>query len=223
MLSTINERLTMLELELDSLEGVDEQYHSLYVENEGKFVFTVPEKVDVDGLKKTVKAVRNERDDFKKTLARLKAESEEKENNTLVEKEQYKELWEKEKDLNQGLRGELTETQKKTYADKIVSRITTDPKKAKFVESEILKNIDLLDGNLNIVGIAGVETSDQLVEHFREQYPFFVDGSKASGGGSTGSKGEMPHSNLKTLEEFNKLSPVEKMEYNRKTSGRFKE
>lgn len=58
-----------LEESVDTLEGVDESLHSLYVEEGGKFIFKIPEKQDTSMLELTLK---KERDIAKEAKSRLK-------------------------------------------------------------------------------------------------------------------------------------------------------
>lgn len=64
----------MLKAQIDTLDGVDEKYHGLYQEKDGKYHLTGVELPDVDGLKS---ALQSERENAKK-LAADKAELDKK-------------------------------------------------------------------------------------------------------------------------------------------------
>lgn len=61
----------MLKTQLDTLEGVDEKFHSLYEEKDGKFTLTGVELPDTSGLKKALDAEREEKKTYAEQLKEL--------------------------------------------------------------------------------------------------------------------------------------------------------
>ena len=63
----------MLKSNIDNLDGVDEKFHSLYTEKDGKFVLTGVEIEDVAGLKGSLKKERDANEQLQKDVKALKS------------------------------------------------------------------------------------------------------------------------------------------------------
>lgn len=107
-----------LQLELDSLDGVDESVKTLYTEKDGKFRLEVDGLPDVDGLKKKVDELLSE----KKTAAQKAKDAQEE-----LEREKRKKAMES---------GD-TETLRKSYDEKIALLKTDSETKLTQLESQI--------------------------------------------------------------------------------------
>jgi hypothetical protein len=86
-----------LELNVDSLDGIDESLHGLYVKGDNGYTLDVTGVEDVTGLKNALKAERDGNKSAKQKLAELEAEKEEAEKAILLEQGKYKDLSDKEK------------------------------------------------------------------------------------------------------------------------------
>ncbi len=181
-----------LDYVLDSLEGLEESVQALYVEKDGSFLLDVSGIDTGDELKG---ALEKEREARRKAERKLKKEGDlksEQERKALEKKEEYKTLYETEKEANKGLRESGKKNEKSSFANGIVAELTTDTKRAKVLKKQILSNIDFdKEGEIEIVGVAGVSTTSEFISHLKKEYDFLIDGSKASGGGSKG--GEEKH------------------------------
>lgn len=86
-----------LELNIDSLEGLDESLHGLYVKGDSGYTLDVTGVEDVKGLKTALGSEREANKTAKQKLKELEDEKEEAQRKILEEQGKYKELTEKEK------------------------------------------------------------------------------------------------------------------------------
>lgn len=199
---------------VDSIEGLSEDIKKEYTEKDGKWHLDVS-GIDTGDELKT--ALAKERDARREADRKLK-ESDDKAaadaKKTLEEKEDYKKLWQTEKEEKEKLRIENNVTRKTSYADAIVNSLTTSTKKAKLLRDQVIGNLEIDGDKVIIKGIAGVETADELTGHLKKEYDFLVDGRKSSGGDANGDgdKGGDSKTKEMTQTEFNALSETAKME-----------
>ncbi len=176
---------------VDSLEGMDDTVKSLYVEKDGSFFLDVSGIDDGKELKGALEKERVLRRGLEKQIKKagdLKSEDERK---ALEKKEEYKTLYESEKESNVLLKKTAKDAKKSLYADGIISELTTDTKRARVLKNQIISSFDFTDdGEIEIVGIKGVTKSSELISHLKKEYDFLIDGSKASGGGANGGDGQ---------------------------------
>lgn len=201
-----------LKFVVDTLEGIDEGLHGEYEERDGKFHLKVdglPAHEDVGGLKSALQKEREARSKAEKRISEIEMES-------MKGKEQYKELYEKQVELNSELQNSYSKEKRENFADKIVIPLTKDPRKARLLKNEVLQLVDIEDGQTKINGF---EKSEDLVAHLQEEFKFLVDASQASGGGATGN--DIGGSDAKKMKwsEFNKLSPEEQSKFIRIDKG----
>jgi len=197
-----------LKFKVESLEDVGEGFRDLYVEKDGVYILDaegLPEPEDVSGLKSALDKERKAARDAERRAKRLEDERKTEQEKLLEDQQQYKSLWEKEKDEKQLLSKTLQDEKKRHKADAIVARLTNDEKQAKFLHSEILKNLEYVDGEVKLVETSGFASLDELQEHLKKEYPFLTGGSKASGAGALG------NNRGTQTEDFSKLSPRERL------------
>lgn len=71
----------------------------------------------------------------------------------------------------------------------IAAELTRDTKRAELLKEQIGKYARYTDNGVKFE-MGGVEVDrSKVIEHLTESYGFLIDGSQASGGGATGSKG----------------------------------
>lgn len=113
----------------------------------------------------------------------LKTKLKEKENATLIEKEQYKELWEQEKQRAAEYENKITEFKQSYLEDKKRSAIEKEaiklgikPNYLRFVYSEAGDSVEIETtsaGNINVLG------AKEFMESFRESNPDLFKNEKA--------------------------------------------
>lgn len=193
-----------LDYTVETLDGLDEAVSSLYVASGDEFILDVS-GIDTGDELKT--ALGKERELRKAAEKKLKKDGDLKsklEKEALEKKEEYKTLYETEKETNQGLVKDKRKAKKSSFANSIVSELTNDVKRAKALKNLILGNLDFdADGDIQITGIDGVTNKKSFISHLKKQYDFIIDGSKASGGGAKGGTGEQKP-------EFHK-DPIERL------------
>ncbi len=202
-----------LDYTVNSLDGVDDAVKSLYVEKDGSFILDISGIDTGEELKGALDKERDARRKLEREVKRngdLKAEEERK---ALETKEEFKTLYDTALAENQVLKQNQLDNKKLSFADSIVSGLTTDTKRAGVLKKQVLDNLSFDDdGEVQISGIAGVTKSSEFVSHLRKEYDFLVDGSKASGGGSAGGGGK-PEGKSKTIEQFQQLNGHERMKF----------
>lgn len=115
------------------------------------------------------------------------------------EQNDFKQLYESQKTEAEALQVKLQEMtsniQRQTVmseAARLASGLTKDVAKAKLLEQQISQRLALVDGEIKVLDESGqltVSKPESLTESIRENYPFLVDGSQASGGGAARSQG----------------------------------
>lgn len=198
-----------LQFKVEKLEDVEESIRGLYVEKDGAFVLDaegLPEVEDVSGLKSALEKERKAARDADKRAKKLEDEKRNQDEKSLEDQQKYKELWNQAKTEKEGLSVKLQETVKESTADRIVAQLTNDEKQAKFLKSEILKNLEYVDGDVKLVGTTGFDSFASYQDHLKTEYPFLTGGNKAVGGGAIGNNQRGMQN-----EDFNKLPPRERL------------
>lgn len=177
-------------------EHEQDQAHESAPEQETK-TYTAAE---VEEMTKGLKAKVDELLGEKKTVAQRAKELEEAqaaaEQERLKEKEEFKTLWEREQQAKKELQ-EKYETFSKQVQQKevelasssIAAELTRDTKRAELLKEQIGKYARYTEEGVKFE-MGGVEVDrSKVIEHLTESYGFLIDGSQATGGGATGSKG----------------------------------
>lgn len=193
-----------LKFEVEKLDEIPEELQPLYTENNGKFRLQVEGIDPADELKRALAAERQESKSAKAKLAEAERLREEAERKKLEENKQYEELWRKEKEEKSRIASEYESARKEAFVDLQISKLTSDSNRAKILKREMLDNVGISEGKISIIGLPGIGTADELLAHYREQFSFLVDGSKASGGGASGSGG-------KPTIDYSKMTPIERL------------
>ena len=184
----------MLSFEVDTLDGVEEQFKPLYEEKGGKYRLKVTGIDPADELKE---ALRKEREDRQAANAKLsdyekaQAESEAK---RLEEKQEFETLYkntkgafDKQSQEFDDFRRKLADKDRGELATELANSLTRDVSRADLLKKEALAYIQHTADGVVISGPDGTLTKDQLKSQLAERYPFLVDGNQSSGGGATGS------------------------------------
>jgi hypothetical protein len=87
-------------------------------------------------------------------------------------------------------------------ASKIAQKGTTDAKRLELLKKEVLQYSKYTEEGEVVFEVGGVEIDEKrLLDNIKQEYPFLFDGTKASGGGATGSGGGA--ASVKKFEEYN--------------------
>ena len=167
---------------------------------------------------------KREKDDAEK-LAQERAEEKAKVENN------YKQLFESQKQESDNLKSKLTEYLKsnkrqkvQSESSKLASSLTKDVMKAKILEQQFSQRLQIVDGELRVVDDRGqltVQTLNDLTKSIKESYPFLTDGSLATGGSATRSQSRADVSKKEiTRSEFNALNHYDRAKYLRE-GGQF--
>jgi ribosomal protein L20 len=155
---------------------------------------------EVEELTKGLRTKVDELLGEKKTVAQRAKELEEAqaaaEQERLKEKEEFKTLWEREqqakKELQEKYEAFSKQVQQKEVelaSSSIAAELTRDTKRAELLKEQIGKYARYTDDGVKFE-MGGVEVDrSKVIEHLTESYGFLIDGSQATGGGATGSKG----------------------------------
>lgn len=208
------------QLEKEKFEALEESQQALYKETDDGYVLDVEGIDDGKELKEALRKEREERAAAKKRAKELEDAQSEAERKRLEEKQEYETLYKKEQGTRSEMEKKLTELQDKvangertTAAERVIANLI-DPsaeggaKRYELLRKEALQHIAHTPEGVKINGPDGEAwDAKALGEHLSTQYPFLVDGSKASGGGAPGSKGGGA-ANQKTVtrQEFDQMS-----------------
>lgn len=206
-----------LKPELDTLEGLSESDAGHYTKDEdGKYKLDIDGQVPAPELKKALAQERENAKKARQEAEKLRQQQAEIEQKSLEDKEEYKTLWEKQKEENERILADRRKDQKDFFIEKTVSSLTKDEKKARALRRNLQVDVGFgPDGELVVKDIPEVQSPAQLEGYYKENMPFLVDGSKASGGGSTGGRSGGGSVGEKTLtqQEFDALNASEKMKF----------
>src|SRR5574343_271265 len=87
------------------------------------------------------------------------------------------------------LRADVANRAREAAARQVIGTLTTDPKRAALLMHQALPNIAYTPEGVKINGPDGAAlTAEQLAAHLTAEFPFLVDGSKATGGGASGTQ-----------------------------------
>jgi hypothetical protein len=194
--------------EVESLDSVDEKYHSDYVEKDGKYVFDVTGIDTAEELKSALRKERSLHGEASKKYKDLKRKIEEQDAKSLEENKEFEDLYKKTKAEKEELFETVKTQASELFLTPIVAKITTNEKKIDTARNLVLKFTEKMDdGSLKLKGF---DSTEELISHLKEEYQWIFDGSKASGGGATGS------ASGGSAIDYKKLSPVQRIKEARK-------
>lgn len=158
---------------------------------------------EVEELTKGLRTKVDELLGEKKTVAQRAKELEEAqaaaEQERLKEKEEFKTLWEREQQAKKELQEkyetfsrQVQQKEVELASSSIAAELTRDTKRAELLKEQIGKYARYTDEGVKFE-MGGVEVDrSKVIEHLTDSYGFLIDGSQATGGGATGSKGAGP-------------------------------
>lgn len=153
----------------------------------------------VTGLKAKNDELLAEKKRIQREKEKADAEARTEAERVAQEQNDFKQLYESQKAEAEKLQVQLEEVnsniQRQTVmseAARLASGLTKDVAKAKLLEQQISQRLTLVDGEIKVLDESGqltVSKPESLTESIRDNYPFLVDGSQASGGGAARSQG----------------------------------
>lgn len=200
----------MLKMNVETLEGIDANFHSLYEQSDKGFTLKVEGVEDVSGLKSALEKEREERKTTKSRLAELEKEREEAEKKILEEQGKYKELTEKERAERLDAQNKFNELQMQVNNAKrdamvkdLALSMTTDKDEIDIISRFATDYISADNGEVAF---------NKSIDDVKAELSRFVK-SKANGSNDAGNN--RGGGNTKTIdrERFMSLSPSEQMDF----------
>jgi hypothetical protein len=185
--------------EFDALEAATKPF---YAEDGDGYQLEVDGVDDNKELKEALRKEREERSDAKKRAQELETEKEQAERERLVKQQEWEQLSKTERERADRTEKELSELRDKvangeraTTAEGVVAGLINKEasggvQRYNLLRKEAMQFIAHTPEGAKINGPDGEAwDAKRLGEYLAEQYPFLVDGIKASGGGAPGSQG----------------------------------
>lgn len=148
----------------------------------------------VSGLKNKVEELLGEKKTAAQRAKELEEQQKTQEEERLKEKEQFRELYEREQESKRELQEKFEEFQGRiqrqtieTESTKLASELTRDTARGELLTEKVAQYAKYSDDGV-IFELGGVPVDkEKILTHLKEKYPFLVDGSGATGGGAAGS------------------------------------
>lgn len=190
------------EITKEEFEALEEGQQALYSEHGDGYRLQVEGIDPADELKEALRKEREERAEAKRKLQEFESEAEKRERERLEKQQEWEKLSKTERERAEKLDKELAELRDKVAnsertatAEGIVAGLidkeaTGGVQRYGLLKKEAMQFIAHTPEGVKINGPDGEAwDAKQLGKYLTEQYPFLVDGSKASGGGAPGGKG----------------------------------
>jgi hypothetical protein len=190
------------EITKEEFEALEEGQQALYSEHGDGYRLQVEGIDPADELKEALRKEREERAEAKRKLQEFESEAEKRERERLEKQQEWEQLSKTERERAEKLDKELAELRDKVAnsertatAEGIVAGLidkeaTGGVQRYGLLKKEAMQFIAHTPEGVKINGPDGEAwDAKQLGKYLTEQYPFLVDGSKASGGGAPGGKG----------------------------------
>ncbi len=200
------------EITAEAFESLEENQQALYEKRGDGYRLQVEGIDPADELKEALRKEREERAEAKRKLQEYETESEKRERERLEKNQEWEALTKTEKERADKLERELGDMRDTIANEKrnasalsVVSELTRDTARARLLQKEAMQFITHTSDGIKINGPDGdAWDAKKLSEYLKEQYPFLVDGSGASGGGATGG-----HKSGGAVKKFNEYTGAE--------------
>lgn len=190
------------EITAEDYEQLEESQQALYDKHGDGYRLQVEGIDPADELKEALRKEREDRAEAKRKLQEYEGEAERKERERLEKQQEWEQLSKTERERAEKLDKELAELRDKVAnsertvtAEGIVAALidkeaTGGVQRYNLLKKEALQFITHTPEGIKINGPDGSAwDAKKLGEHLSSEFPFLVDGSKASGGGAPGSNG----------------------------------
>ena len=186
-------------IDAEAHSALDETAKGLYKQDGDGFTLAVdglPEAPNVDGLKAKNAELMDEAKKAKERARKIEEETRLAEEQRQREQGEFKSLYEKTKaELEENkqaarqFREQVNAKNIETSTLQLSSSLTRDNKRAALLAKEAKQFAEHTENGVEFI-VDGVKVEpDALANKLKEDYPFLVDGSGATGGGATGSNG----------------------------------
>lgn len=190
------------EINQEAFDQLEESQQALYDKHGDGYRLQVEGIDPADELKEALRKEREERADAKRKLQEYETESEKRERERLEKQQEWEQLSRTERERAEKLEKELTDLRDKvansertTTAESIVAALidknaSGGVQRYNLLRKEAMSFIAHTPEGVKINGPDGSAwDAKQLGQYLSSEFPFLVDGSKASGGGAPGSNG----------------------------------
>jgi len=151
---------------------------------------------ETEGLKKKNEELLTEKKQVSQKLTDFEVAQKQSEDDGLKQREEFKELYEREQASNKELRETITAKNEKERKDALMlstlelsGSLSRDTTKAQLLAEQAAKYASYVDGKV-VYEIGGVEVDEAKVkEHLTGSFSFLVDGSGNTGSGASGNQG----------------------------------
>lgn len=151
------------------------------------------------GLKSKVEELLGESKSAKQKARELEELQRQAEEEGLKQREEFRTLYEREQKAKaelaekyEGFAKRIQAKEVESSALSLAAELTRDTKRAELLKEQVSKYARYTDDGVKFE-MGGVEVDrDKILTHIKDNYPFLIDGSGATGGGAAGSKGAGP-------------------------------
>ena len=180
----------------DAFAELSEELQGFYKEDGESYILDVDGVDDhptVKGLKSKVDELMGETKAEREKRKAIEKAQEEAERKAAEEKGEFKSLWEKtqaelekERENARNYQQRIQQRELESEAAKLAGTLTRDTKRAELLKKEVMQFARYTDEGVKFEA-GGVEIApEQLLGRLKEDFPFLVDGSGATGGGANG-------------------------------------
>lgn len=190
------------EITSEEFDQLEESQQALYDKHGDGYRLQVEGIDPADELKEALRKEREERAEAKRRLQEYETEAEKRERERLEKQQEWEQLSKQERERAEKLDKELADlrdkvanSERNATAESIVAALIDKEasggvQRYGLLRKEAMQYIAHTPEGIKINGPDGEAwDAKQLGKYLSEQYPFLVDGSKASGGGAPGSSG----------------------------------
>ena len=198
----VREMALKFEITQEEFDALEEAQQGLYDKHGDGYRLQVEGIDPADELKEALRKEREERAEAKRRLQEHETEAEKRERERLEKQQEWEQLSKQERERAekldkelQDLRDKVANSERTATAEGIVAALIDKEaqggvQRYDLLRKEALQFIAHTPEGIKINGPDGEAwDAKRLGKHLSEQYPFLVDGSKASGGGAPGNKG----------------------------------
>src|SRR5690554_807452 len=205
------------EITSEEFDQLEEAQQALYDKHGDRYRLQVEGIDPADELKEALRKEREERAEAKRRLQEYETEAEKRERERLEKQQEWEQLSKQERERAEKLDKELADlrdkvanSERNATAEGVVAALIDKEagggvQRYGLLRKEAMQFIAHTPEGVKINGPDGEAwDAKQLGKYLSEQYPFLVDGSKASGGGAPGSNGGGAVS-----KKFDQMTPAE--------------
>jgi hypothetical protein len=210
----------------EKFTSLDEGVQGLYEKNDTGYQLKVeglPPQEDVSGLKRKVDELLNEKKNAQQKAIEAERQAQAEKEEKLAKEGKWEALYNSSEEARRksdqslsDLNLKIERQQINNNALEVASNLTKDTARAKLLSEKLAERLSIVDGDVRVTDQNGnptVSTLEELTLQIKNEYPFLVDGSQASGGGATGNSGGAGDSKTLTRADFESLPAFKRMEF----------